>query len=194
MMAIITGMRKGEIIALRWPDVDLERRVLLVLRTVDYIHGYGYVENEPKTQAGKRLINLPEFFIERLKQHRVKQEEFRLQVGEAWKDRDLVFTDLTGGYLNPNHVLTMFKRILEKVDLPHMHFHDLRHSAATILISMGINPKVIQELLGHSDISITLGIYGHLFPSMQKDVVDRWQDVFGMKEEDDGDEDDIESL
>lgn len=81
----------------------------------------------------------------------------------------------------------MFKKILERAELPHMYFHDLRHSAATILISMGINPKVIQELLGHSDISITPGIYGHLFPSMQKDVVDKWESVFGEDGSDDND-------
>lgn len=172
-----------EIIALRWSDIDLERRVLRVLHTVDYIPGYGYIENEPKTQAGKRTIDLPEFFIDMLKHHQAKQVERRLKVGEAWENRDLVFPDLTGGYLNPIHVLRMFKKILERAGLPHMPFHDLRHSAATILISMGIHPKVIQELLGHSDISITLGIYGHLFPSMQQDVVEKWQDVFGEKDE-----------
>ena len=184
MMAVITGMRKGEIIALRWSDIDLDRHILRVLHTVDYIPGYGYVENEPKTQAGKRTIDLPEFFIDMLKHHRAKQVERRLKVGEVWENRDLVFPDLTGGYLNPIHVLRMFKKILERAGLPDMPFHDLRHSAATILISMGINPKVIQELLGHSDISITLGLYGHLFPSMQQDVVDKWQDVFGEKDED----------
>jgi integrase len=188
MMAVITGMRKGEIIALRWSDIDLERRVLRVLHTVDYIPGYGYVENEPKTQAGKRTIDVPAFFIDMLKQHRVKQEQRRLKVGEVWENRDLVFPDLSGGYLNPIHVLRMFKKILQRAGLPHMPFHDLRHSAATILISMGIHPKVIQELLGHSDISITLGIYGHLFPSMQQDVVEKWQGVFGEKDED-GEED-----
>ncbi len=181
MMAVITGMRKGEIIALRWSNIDLERRVLRVLHTVDYIPPYGYVENEPKTRAGKRTINLPDFFITMLTQHRLKQEKQRRNVGDAWENRDLVFPDLKGGYLNPIHVLRMFKKILEQANLPHMHFHDLRHSAATILIGMGINPKVIQELLGHSDISITLGIYGHLFPSMQQDVVEKWQDVFGEK-------------
>ncbi len=159
MMAVITGMRKGEILALRWSTIDFERRVLRVLHTVDYIPPYGYVENEPKTRAGKRTIDLPDFFLDMLKQHRVQQEERRLKVGKAWESRDLVFPDLTGGYLNPIHVLRMFRKILERAGLPHMHFHDLRHSAATILISMGINPKVIQELLGHSDISITLGIY-----------------------------------
>lgn len=72
----------------------------------------------------------------------------------------------------------MFKKLLQEAGLPHMHFHDLRHSAATILLSMGVNMKVIQELLGHSDISITLGLYSHLMPSMQQDVTDKWDDEF----------------
>ncbi len=94
-----------------------------------------------------------------------------------------MFPDLHGGYFNPNYLLRMFKKVLQEAGIPHMHFHDLRHSAATILLSMGVNMKVIQELLGHSDISITLGKYSHLLPSMQKEVVDRWDDVFGRDDE-----------
>lgn len=90
-----------------------------------------------------------------------------------------MFPDLHGGYFNPNYLLKVFKKILKEAGIPHMHFHDLRHSAATILLSMGVNMKVVQELLGHSDISITLGRYSHLLPSMQKDVVEKWDDAFG---------------
>src|SRR6266536_404052 len=156
-MAVVTGMRRGELLALRWSNIDFERRTLLVLHTVDYIPGYEYVETEPKTAAGKRLIRLPSFLIDMLKQHRVQQQKQQLKQGGDWENRDLMFPDL--------------------------HFHDLRHSAATILLSMGVNMKVIQELLGHSDISITLGKYSHLLPSMQKEVVDRWDDVFGRDDE-----------
>jgi len=77
----------------------------------------------------------------------------------------------------------MFKKLLREAGLPHMHFHDLRHSAATILLSMGVNLKVIQELLGHSDIAITLGRYSHLLPSMQQEVVDKWDKVFGDEDD-----------
>ncbi|GHO65735.1 hypothetical protein KSC_046270 [Ktedonobacter sp. SOSP1-52] len=86
---------------------------------------------------------------------------------------------LDGGYLNPLYILKMFDRLLDEASIPHMRIHDLRHSAATILASMGINMKVIQEMLGHSDISITLGLYSHLMPSMQQEVIEKWDDVFG---------------
>jgi integrase len=181
-MAVVTGMRRGELLALRWANVDFERKTLLVLHTVDYIPKYGYVETEPKTAAGKRLISLPAFLVEMLKQHRVKLLEQQLKQGSAWEDRDLVFPDLHGGYFNPGYLIRLFTRLLREAGVPHMHFHDLRHSAATILLSMGVNMKVIQELLGHSDISITLGLYSHLLPTMQQAVVEKWDGVFGRQD------------
>lgn len=177
-MAVVTGMREGELLALRWSNINVEQRRLLVLHTVSYIARYGYIENEPKTKAGRRTIQLPSFLLDMLQEHRVQQNEQRLKVGDAWEDRDLVFPDLRGGYFNSNYLLRVFKKLLIEAGIPHMPFHDLRHSAATILLSMGVNIKVIQELLGHSDISITLGIYSHLLPSMQRDVVEKWDDEF----------------
>jgi len=182
-MAIVTGMRRGELLALRWSSVNFDLQTLLVLHTVDYIPHYGYVETKPKTKAGKRLINLPVFLVELLKKHRDEQLKQQVKVGEKWEGLDLVFPDLHGGYFNSGYLLRLFKEILVEAGLPHMHFHDLRHSAATILLSMGVNMKVIQELLGHSDISITLGLYAHLMPSMQHDVTDKWDDEFKDDEE-----------
>jgi integrase len=181
-MAVVTGMRRGELLALTWSNIDFERHSLQVVHTVDYIPKYGYVQTEPKTKAGKRLIRLPAFLMDMLEVHRVQQEEQRSKVGAAWENRDLVFPDLKGGYFNPNYLLRVFKKILENAGVPHMHFHDLRHSAATILLCMGINIKVIQSLLGHSDISITLGLYSHLLPTMQQEVVDKWDDAFGKND------------
>jgi integrase len=179
VVAVVTGMRRGELLALRWSNIDFERRTLLVLHTVDYIPKYGYVETEPKTKAGKRLISLPHFLVDMLKQHRLQQMEQRLKQGDTWENRDLVFPDLRGGYFNPNYLLRVFKKPLDEAGLPHMPFHDLRHSAATILLSMGVYIKVVQELLGHSNISITLGTYAHLLPSMQQEVVEKWDEEFG---------------
>ncbi len=181
-MAIVTGMRRGELLALRWSAVDLNRRIAIVLATVDYIPKYGYVETEPKTKAGKRPISLPPFLIDMLKDHKENQEERRKKVGETWENRDLVFPDLHGGYFNPRYLEKTFNKIIKTAGLPNIHFHDLRHSAASILLSMGINIKIIQELLGHSNISITLDTYSHLLPSMQDDVVNMWDQLFKKDE------------
>ena len=101
--AIVTGMRRGELLALRWSEVDFERGRLVVLRSVDFVTGHGYVEGKPKTAAGKRVIDLPSFLIDILKQHRAQQEELRAKA-EYWESRDLVFPNLSGGYLHPNHM------------------------------------------------------------------------------------------
>lgn len=176
-MAVVTGMRRGELLALHWSDIDFEHHRLLVLHSVDYIAGYGYVTGEPKTASGKRWVSFPSFLFDMLKQHQARQLVFR-DTAKKWVDHDLVFPNLSGSYLHPNHMGEVFKKLLQDAGLPDIHFHDLRHSAATILLCMGVNIKVIQELLGHSDISITLRVYGHLLPSMQQAVVDTWDGVF----------------
>ena len=189
-MAVVTGMRRGELLSLRWSDIDFKRGILQVMRTVDRLTGYGYVEGEPKTASGVRSIRVPLFLLDMLKKHRAEQLERKSSVKE-WAGLDLVFPNLSGGYLHPNHMGEAFRELLEQAELPPIRFHDLRHSAATILLSMGVNIKVIQELLGHSDIAITLRVYGHLLPSMQQEVVDKWDDVFKEEEEnDDGQDDD----
>ncbi len=108
-----------------------------------------------------------------------KRLEKKLKAGDRWVDRDLVFPNSVGGFLLGNVLRNQFYRLLADAGLPRMHFHDLRHSAATILISMGVPPNVVQKLLGHSDIAITLGVYGAVLPSMQQDVADKMDDLFG---------------
>jgi integrase len=181
-MAVVTGMRRGELLALRWSDIDFARSRLLVLHSVDFLAGYGYVEGKPKTAAGRRVISLPTFLVDLLKQHQVQQLVLR-SAAMSWQDHDLVFPNLRGGYLHPGHMGEMFRKLLKEAGLPPIHFHDLRHSAASILLCMGVNIKVIQELLGHSDISITLRTYSHLLPSMQQELVETWDDVFGEDDE-----------
>lgn len=186
-MAVVTGMRRGELLSLRWSDIDFQRGILQVLHTVDRFTGYGYVEGEPKSAAGVRSIRLPAFLVEMLKQHRVQQVAQKSQA-KTWQERDLVFPNSRGGYLHPNHLGEAFRELLEEAGLPSIRFHDLRHSAATILLSMVVNIKVIQEMLGHSDISITLRVYGHLLPSMQQEAVDRWDSAFQEQKEEKQDE------
>lgn len=175
--AVVTGMRRGELLALRWSDIDFARSRLLVLHSVNFIEGYGYVKGKPKTAAGKRVISLPEFLLDMLKDHRNQQLE-RSKTAARWEDHDLVFPNLSGSYLHLGHMGEAFRKLLKDAGLPTIHFHDLRHSAASILLCMGVNVKVIQELLGHSDISITLRTYSHLLPSQQQEVVKTWNKVF----------------
>jgi len=184
-LALTTAMRRGELLALRWSDVDLENGSLQVRRTVDYIPHYGYVEGEPKTKAGQRMILLPSFVVGLLKQHRIEQLEMRLKVGSSWQDRDLLFTGLKGGYFNPRYMPKLFDKVLIEAGLPHMKFHNLRHSAATLLLSMGVSAKMVQEILGHSDISMTLGVYGHVLPAMHKEAMGKWDEKFNPQNQDD---------
>ncbi len=105
-------------------------------------------------------------------------EKARFEVSEKWNERGIVFANKYGGFLRPDTVLDTFRKLLKDASLPSMRFHDLRHSAATILFVAGVNPKVIQELLGHSKISITLEVYSHVLPSMQQEAAGKMDEVF----------------
>lgn len=177
-LAIVTGMRRGELLALRWQDINTEDCSLQVNRTVSYTKDLGYTETEPKTAKSRRTIMLPVFVVDVLKQHRIHQDEQRCEVGVSWIDKDLVFTNPQGSYANESNILRIFKRLLVKSGLPPMRFHDLRHSAATILLSMGVHPKVVQEILGHSLIAMTMDTYSHVMPSMHRDVTKLWDAEF----------------
>jgi integrase len=183
-LALTTGMRRGEMLALRWQDINWSDSSLQVQRTVNrYGRGHGYVVSEPKTTKGRRRITLPAFVLDMLKQHKAHQLEARLKAGPAWQDQGLVFCNDVGGFLRPNGVGKQFQRLVKAAGLPHMRFHDLRHSAATILLAMRVNPKVIQELLGHSQIRITLDIYSHALPDMQEEAMQKMDDLFGPAED-----------
>lgn len=123
-----------------------------------------------------------------LEQHKEKQAAQRLKVGGSWHDLDLVICGLEGNYLNLRYILKMFDTLLKAAGLPHIRIHDLRHSTATLLLSMGVDMKVIQEILGHSNIVMTADTYTHVSLTMQEDAMDRWNGKLGN--EDDGDDDD----
>jgi integrase len=179
VLAVTTGMREGEILALRWQDIDLEDGSLQVQRAVSYLKEYGYVESEPKTAKSRRMIKLPRFVVHVLELHYMQQAEQRRDVGKAWIEKGLVFTNAQGYYYSPSTLRKAFRRFLVSIGLPHMRFHDLRHSAATILLAMKVHPKVVQEILGHSQITVTMDLYSHALPSMQDDVTKQWDGEFG---------------
>lgn len=169
MLAMATGMRRGELLALKWDDLDLENRVLRVRRTGDYVYGHGYVENGPKTESGIREILLPIFIVEMLLNHQEDQRQAREKYGSSWIEMGYVFTGIKGGRLNSRYALRMYDRLLQKAGLPHIRIHDLRHSYSTLMAAMKVHGKVVQEILGHSDYRLTMNVYTQVDLAMQEE-------------------------
>ncbi len=181
ILALTTAARRSELLALRWDDLDLEQKVMRIVHSATHAKGLGVYEGETKTETSRRTILLADIAIATLKEHRVKQLELRserLESGKLWIDRGLVFCGEKGNYLAFDTVRRLFLAALSDAGLPHMRLHDLRHSAATILLVKGVHPKVVQELLGHSTISMTMDVYSHVLPSMQQVVAEKMNDVF----------------
>lgn len=177
-LAVVTGMRKGELLGLKWQDIDFDTKSLYIRRTTSRIGKYGIIESEPKTLKSQRKIVLPSFIIDTLKKHRDRQVEIQAKLGAGWRNKGLVFCNGVGGFLDSSQLHEAYKSLLKDAGLPPIRFHDLRHSAATILFSMGVHPKVVQELLGHSNITMTLDTYSHVLPSMLQDAMDGWDKSF----------------
>ena len=186
-LALATGMRQGELLGLKWQDINFSTGTLQVRRMLTRVSSETsvrvFIEAEPKTQQSRRSITIASFAFEALKQHRLRQLETRLKADTLWEEHDYVSCTLVGTHLRPSHVVDEFKKLLKKANLPDIRFHDLRHSAATLLLSLGIHPKVVQEMLGHTQISMTMDIYSHVLPSMQQDAVSKLNDLLMRHEE-----------
>lgn len=174
-LALATGMRQGELLGLKWQDINFTTGILQVRRILTRVpyrtSPRVFIEAEPKTQYSRRSITVASFALESMQQHRLRQEEARKKAGASWQDHDYVFCTLTGTHLRPNHMVDEFKKLLKKAGLPDIRFHDLLHISATLLLSLGVHPRVVQELLGHTQISMTMDIYSHVFPGLQQDAV-----------------------
>jgi integrase len=166
VLAVHTGMRQGELLALRWQDVDLENAIVSVRRTLTRSGGK-VVFGEPKTKKSRRTIRLTPQAVEALRSHLDCQLRDMEILRDRYRDQGLVFTTDTGAPINPSNLRQRsFAPLLKRAGLPHMRFHDLRHTCATLLLSRGVHPKFVQELLGHATIAITLDTYSHVIPSM----------------------------
>jgi integrase len=180
VLALTTGMRRGELLALHWSDVSLSAGFVQVRFTLEYLAGAELMYSPPKTARSRRKVALSELAIAALEKHRERQEQQRAIVGAAWVDNDLVFTNALGEPVRGNHILERhFAPILRRIGLPPMRFHDLRHTAATLLLMQGIHPKVVSEMLGHSTISMTLDTYSHVLPDMQRDATAAFDRLLG---------------
>ena len=168
MLALNTGMRLGELLALNWDDVDLEGEVLRVRRTLTR-SGKVYTTGEPKTRNSRRVIRLTGAAVEALRGHLPRQLEEMGRMGSLYQPGGLVFATEVGTIVNPSNVRNRsLKPLLKKAGLRPVRFHDLRHTCATLLLLKNVNPKIVSELLGHASVSITLDVYSHLMPDMQE--------------------------
>jgi integrase len=171
VLALNTGMRQGELLALKWEDVDLERGVLRVRRTLTHANK-AYVLGEPKTKNSRRTIRLTTGAVTALRAHLSRQLEEMERVSSLYQPGGLIFATETGTIINPSNLRNRsFKPLLKRAGVPLIRFHDLRHTCATLLLSKDVNAKVVSEMLGHASISITLDIYSHLLPDMQEKAV-----------------------
>jgi integrase len=166
-VAITTGLRLGELFGLQWQDVDLRAGTISVCRSQSDVKGK-LALSEPKTRKGRRLVTVPAQTVNALVEHRKRM----MIEGLAGADR--LFCNVDGGPLRRSDFhRRSFKPLLRRAGLPNIRFHDLRHTSASLMLSQGVHPKVVQERLGHSQISVTLDVYSHVMPGMQRDAADR---------------------
>jgi integrase len=176
-VALALGLREGEALGLRWDDVDLEAKTLRVTRTLERIPGKGLQLVEPKTKASRRALVLPDAVVRALRAHRARQLEERLGAGDRWQDLGLVFTTYEGRPLSATHVIHgSFRRACSGAGIAYgtrsrrgLRFHDLRHSAATLLLAQGVPQRVVMEQLGHTTLAMTQR-YTHVVPQLMRDA------------------------
>jgi integrase len=176
-VALGLGLREGEVLGLRWVDLDFAQHSLRIVQTVQRLPGRLALER-PKTERSIRLLPLPVFMERALAHHAERQTAERQLAGDDWDDHGLIFPSERGTPLDPRNLLRQFKALLVTAELPDMRFHDLRHSCATTLISQGVHPRVVQEILGHSQISTTMNVYGHVLDATRRVAADAMDGLF----------------
>jgi integrase len=177
LLAATTGMRRGEVLGLRWQSVDLDAGSLAVTTTLQRVRGET-VFVAPKTDRSRRKISLPAVTVDALKRHRKEQAERRLLLGAAWVDSDLVVDRGDGEHLDPDTLSTGFRRAAKAAGLEGARLHDLRHSYATTLLAAGVNVKVVSEALGHARTAFTMDVYAHVLPTMGEQAASAIQAAF----------------
>src|SRR3954469_9399644 len=172
-VAMAVGLRQSEALALRWADVDLEHATLTVRRGVHRVRGQGLVYEEPKADRSRRTLALPAPLVESLRAHRAAQLEERLAAGAEWANLDLIFAQRNGKAIERKSDWRAWKALLQKAGVRNVRRHDGRHTAATLLLSEGVHPRVVMEVLGHAQMRTTTDTYSHVMPALGRDAADR---------------------
>ena len=160
VLALTLGLRKGELLGLRWVDVDLNRAELEVRQALQRI-GTDLLFQPPKTRHSRRTVPLPAFCLDALREYRSRQAAERLAAGEDWRDYGLVFPTKIGTPMEPRNLNRHFYGVRARAGVPTVRFHDLRHTCVTLLLDLGVPPHVVKAIVGHSDIEVTMTIYAH---------------------------------
>jgi integrase len=178
VLALSTGLRRGELLALKWEDVDFENKLLYVRRNLVTIRNQEgrtktrNVEQSPKTKTSNRILPLSDELIDLLKEHQRKQEEDKTTFGEGYQDNGFVFCTTKGTPISPRNFSRFVARIAEKAGLKGVSPHTLRHTFATRLAELGVYPTVVQKLLGHATVDVSMEVYSHVFPDVERDAIE----------------------
>jgi integrase len=172
-VAMAVGLRQSEALALRWADVDLDQGTLTVRRGVHRVRGQGLIYEEPKADRSRRTLALPGPLVEALRAHRAAQLEERPAAGAEWVDLDLVFAQPNGKAMERKSDWRAWKVLLQEAGVRDVRLHDGRHTAATLLLSEGVHPRVVMEVLGHAQMRTTTDTYSHVMPALGRDAADR---------------------
>lgn len=174
LIAIYTGMRRGEVLGLTWSNVNFDKGYILVDKAL-YSTSKGLEISSPKTEKSIRKIAIPKTLIKELKSYQIKQMKNRLKLGTLYQENNMVCCNNDGTFINPKSFSRKFHSLLTTNNLPLVRFHDLRHSHASLLVKLGVQPKVISERLGHSNISITMDLYSHVYEETDKEVANMFE-------------------
>ncbi len=175
-MALHTGMRRGEILALRWSDIDLELMTIYVNRSLQVLKDGTKLIREPKTQKSRRNISMTPSLVLQLKDYQTAQATLRLLADNPVVHDNLIFADLDGNPINPDTITSAFAKIAKRAGFK-LRFHDLRHTHATLMLKSGIHPKIVSERLGHATVAFTLDTYTHVVPGLQEAAAKRFDDI-----------------
>jgi integrase len=181
--ALDTGLREGELFALTWLDINFDKEYVDVNKSYKCVKNietgkYEDVIQPPKTKNSIRKVPMPKHLINKLKQYHEDQKSLKKKMANLYKDKNLIFCNMYGNYLDSSNVLDKFKKILKDNSIPERRFHDLRHTYATRLFELGENPKTVQKLLGHSDISTTLDTYTHVLENIKEKAAAKIDDLY----------------